>query len=325
MLELSGTKVLVTGGAGFIGSHLADSLLRLGCKVTVLDNFDDFYPGKEDNVRHNLANPKYTLVRGDIREQSCINSACKGVDIVFHLAAQAGIRYCNLDPVKTNSINVDGTINVLNAALKHKVKKFVYASSSSVFGKIVRVPIDENHPTNPTSVYGASKLAAEKYCLAYYESFGLQVTCLRYFSVYGPRGRPDQVIHSFVKSIMNNESPVIFGDGNQSRDFTFVSDIVSATILSAIREESSGKVFNIGYGKEYKIADVAMMIAEALNSNKEPIFKESYQGDFPRTLCNNKRAQELLGWKAQVPLREGISYFIEWYRQNRKEVFQRVK
>ncbi|MEM0117544.1 MAG: SDR family NAD(P)-dependent oxidoreductase [Conexivisphaerales archaeon] len=324
MLELSGANILITGGAGFIGSHLADSLLRLGCKVTVLDNFDDFYSGKEENVKHNLGNSKYRLIKADIRDQAAVDSACKGIDVIFHLAAQAGIRYCNLDPVKTNSVNVDGTINVLNSARKHGVKKLVYASSSSVFGKIVKVPIDENHPTNPTSVYGASKLSAEKYCLAYFESYGLQVTCLRYFSVYGPRGRPDQVIHAFVKNILGGQSPIIYGDGSHSRDFTFVSDVVSATILSAMREESSGRVFNIGYGKEYRIIDVAEMILDALNSNKPPAFKEGYQGDFPRTLCNNRKAQELLGWKAQVPLREGISYFIEWYKLNRREVYQKV-
>lgn len=313
-MELSGSNVLITGGAGFIGSHLADSLLRLGCRVTIIDNFDDFYSGKEDNVKHNLPNPKYRLIKGDIRDSDLVNSSFKNMDVVFHLAAQAGVRYCNINPAKANSVNVDGTINVLESARKNDVKKLVFASSSSVYGKPIRIPMDEEHPTNPTSVYGASKLAAEKYCMAYMNCYGLQVTSLRYFSVYGPRGRPDQVIHAFVKSILEGERPVIYGDGNQSRDFTFVSDVVSATILSAIREESSGRILNIGYGKEYKILEVANMVSEALNYDKAPVFKESYQGDFPRTLCSNKKAQELLGWKAQVPLREGIGYFIEWYK-----------
>lgn len=324
MLELSGAKVLITGGAGFIGSHLADSLLRLGCTVIVLDNFDDFYQGKEENVKHNLSNPRYMLVRGDIRDASLVNSIAAKADIVFHLAAQAGIRYCNADPIKANSVNVDGTINVLNSCRVNKVKKLVYASSSSVYGEPIRIPMDEDHPTNPISVYGASKLAAEKYCLAYWKSYSLPVVCLRYFSVYGPRGRPDQVIHSFVKSISQNRRPVIYGGGSQSRDFTFISDVVSATILAAIREESTGHVINVGYGKEYKISTVAMMVASCMNSEILPVHKPAYSGDFPRTLCSNRKAEQLLGWKAQVSLKEGLAQFVSWFLKREKKVYQEV-
>ena len=172
MIELQGKKVLVTGGAGFIGSHLADSLLRLGCRVVVFDNFDDFYPGKEKNIEQNLANEKYRLVRGDILEREKLNAAMRGVDVVFHLAGQAGVRFCIENPIKAEQVNVIGTLNVLLAAREKKVKKMVYASSSSIFGNPVKPVLSEEHPQNPTNPYGVSKLAAEKYCLAFHETYG---------------------------------------------------------------------------------------------------------------------------------------------------------
>jgi UDP-glucose 4-epimerase len=318
LLELSNAKVFVTGGAGFIGSHLTDSLLKLGARVVVYDNFDDFYTGKEENLRQHLKNGKFKLIRGDVLDYDRVLAASKGADIIFHLAAQAGVRYSIGNPIKVNDVNVTGTLNVLRAAKEHDVKKFVYSSSSSVYGKPSKVPIDETHPTNPTNPYAVSKLAAEKYCLSYYATHGLPVTCLRYFSVYGPRGRPDQVIYSFAKSITEGVRPVIYGDGSQTRDFTYVSDVVSATLIAALREESVGHVMNIGYGRELRILDVATILLKRLGSNLEPEFRPAYKGDFPRTLCSNLKAKTLLGWNAQTSFDHGLTSFLEWFKAQQK-------
>ena len=240
-MNLQDSRVLVTGGVGFIGSHLVERLLESGCReLTVYDNFDDFYPGKEENAKMLQSKGKsnsFKLVRGDINDKDSLSAAVKHSDVIFHLAGQAGIRYCNAMPLKANRVNVDGTLNVLMAAKEHGIKKIVYASSSSIFGDPVYLPIDEKHPTNPNSPYGVSKLAAEQYCRVFSKVYGMNVICLRYFSVYGPRGRPDQAIYAFAENIARGKQPVIFGDGEQTRDFTFVSDVVDATILAMEREE----------------------------------------------------------------------------------------
>jgi len=317
MLELQGKKVLVTGGAGFIGSHLVDSLLKLGCRVVAYDNFDDFYSGKEKNVEQNLGKAKYQLIRGDIVDKETLGAAMRGVEVVFHLAAQAGVRYCIANPIKAEEVNVMGTLNVLLAAREKKVKKVIYASSSSIFGNPVKPFLSEDHPLNPTNPYGVSKLAAEKYCLAFYETYGLPATCLRYFSVYGPRGRPDQVIYSFAQLVAEGKPPVIYGSGRQSRDFTFVSDIVSGTVLAAMADESVGEVFNLGYGKDFSIEKVAKMVIQQCGMEIEPKFVDGYKGDFPKTLCQNTKARNLLRWSPQVGLEEGIAEFLEWFRAKR--------
>lgn len=308
-------KVLVTGGAGFIGSHVADRLLELGYKVVALDNFDSFYNGKEENVAHNLKNDRYSLIRGDILDFNTLDLAMREVDVVIHEAAQVGIRYCHADPYKADRVNVKGTLNVLLAAKKNKVRKLVYASSSAIFGLSQYLPIDEEYPTNPTSFYGATKLAGERYCTAFQKTYGLEVVCLRYFSVYGPRGRPDQVIHSFANRLLKGNAPIIFGDGKQTRDFTYISDVVEATILAMKQDEVDG-VFNIGFGRELSIRNVAKQVIQAFNSDGpvEPEYREAYQGDFPRTLADNTKARKVFGWHPQVAFEEGLERFTNWFR-----------
>lgn len=314
-MDIQGKKILITGGAGFIGSHLVDRLLEMGNKVIVYDNFDEFYLGKERNIEHNLTNRNFKLIKNDILNFKTLNSALKKVDIVFHEAAQCGVRYSIENPEKANRVNVDGTLNVLIAAKKNKVKKLIVASSSSVFGNPIYAPMDENHPTNPNSPYGVSKLAAEKYCISFHEVYGMDIVCLRYFSVYGPRGRPDQVIHIFTSALFNKISPTIFGDGNQTRDFTFISDVVDATILAAECEDVGGEVFNIGCGEEVKVNDAFYKIAKILRSEIRPNYAGSYKGEFPRTYADNRKAQRLLSWKPKVSLDEGIKIFINWFTE----------
>lgn len=321
-MEINRKNILVTGGAGFIGSHLSEGLLRQGARVTVLDNFDDFYPGKEVNIQGFAGHERFRLVRGSVLDMDLLLSLAKKADAVVHLAAQAGIRYCNERPLKANEVNATGTLNVVVACHNLGVKKIVYASSSSVFGDPVRVPMDENHPTNPNNPYGASKLAGEKYCTAFAKAFGMDITCLRYFSVYGPRGRPDQVLFSFAEKASKGESPVIYGDGSFARDFTFISDVVSATILSLYNDSDGGRVLNIGFGKDYRIIDIAKRIASHYGGQVEPRFEKRYSGDFARTLCDNELARRTLGWSPQVRLEEGLDEFLDWFDVRRTPQFQ---
>jgi len=319
-MKLKNLKVFVTGGAGFIGSHLVDKLLEMGNTVIVYDNFDDFYRGKESNVLHHLKNGRFKLVRNDILNYEALVSSMKGVNVVFHEAAQCGVRYCIKNPLKANNVNVMGTLNTLWAARQTKVKKFVFASSSGIFGEPKYVPMDEKHPTSPNSPYGVSKLAAEHYCLVFNKVYGMNVSCLRYFSVYGPRGRPDQVIYEFVSAITRNERPLIFGDGTQTRDFTFVSDVVEATILAAEIDKAIGEIFNIGYGKETSINEVASAVIRKLGKKGDilPLYEGTYKGEFPKTLADNTKAKKVLGWKPKIELDRGLDTFIEWFIKTKK-------
>ncbi len=315
-MNLANSKVLITGGAGFVGSHLADKLVEMGTQVVVIDNFDEFYSGKEFNINHNLKRENYKLVKGDILNFVQLSKAMKGVDIVFHQAAQAGLRYCNLNPMKAHNVNVTGTINVLTAAKQNRVKRVIYASSSSIFGVPQYIPIDEKHITNPSSPYGATKLAAEKYCVAFNNVYNLGTVCLRYFSVYGPRGRPDQVFYRFADRLLNGEAPLIFGDGNQTRDFTYISDVVDANILAAEVNEANGEVFNIGFGSELSIKDAAKNVIERLEMSFEPIYCETYKGDFPRTQADNSYARKILDWRPKIDVKEGLNRFTKWIKMN---------
>jgi UDP-glucose 4-epimerase len=177
--------------------------------------------------------------------------------------------------------------------------------------------MSEDHPTEPTNPYGASKLAGEKYCTSFAKAYGMDITCLRYFSVYGPRGRPDQILYSFAQKVARGEPPVIYGDGSYSRDFTYISDIVSATFLALLRDLDQERVLNIGYGKDFKVLDVARRIIDHYDGHVEPIFRDGYGGDFRRTLCNNELARNVLGWRPSVKFDEGLSYFLDWFDLNR--------
>lgn len=314
----------MTGGAGFIGSHLTERLLDMGAAVTVYDNFDDFYPGKEDNLAGSLGSQGLKVVHGSILDTVSMSKAMADARIVFHLAAQAGVRYGLAHPEKAHQVNVSGTLNVLNLAREFKVQRLIYASSSSVYGNPTKVPISEEHPLNPTNIYGASKLAGEKYCLAYHSSFGLPVTCLRYFSVYGPRGRPDQVLYEMASRVAAGEAPEIFGDGRQSRDFTFVSDIVEGTVLASLKDDSVGEVFNLGYGAEFSMNEAAARVSEYFRSKLAPVYRPAYGGDFPRTLCDNSKARTKLGWMPRVSFSNGLNEFLDWFTKRRSVKVDRL-
>jgi len=315
-LNLSGTRVLVTGGAGFIGSHLTERLLEMGANVTVYDDFDKYYKGKEANLVEASKSPNFNLVEGDIRDVGNLEAAMKGVDVVFHEAGQAGVGISVDDPKTTNEINVVGTLNVLWAAKANGTRRMVNASSSSIFGQPKYLPIDEVHPTNPASPYGVSKLAAEQYCKVFSRLYGIEVVSLRYFSVYGPRGRPDQVIRKFMENLTEHKPPLINGDGSHTRDFTHVSDVVSATVAAAETDGIGGESFNIGFGARTSILAVALKLISlmGMEGKVEPNHTIESRGDFPDTQANNAKARQILGWKPRVDLEHGLKEYVEWFQ-----------
>ncbi len=317
-MNLEGKTVLVTGGAGFIGSHIVDRLIDLGANVKALDSFDDFYDGKESNIKQNLARSNFSLIRGSILDEGELRASLKGVDAVIHMAGQAGIRYCNTFPEKAHLINVVGTYNLLQAMRKLGPKRLIYASSSSIFGPLVTERIDENHPTNPTSPYGATKLAGEKYCMGFGHVYEMEVTALRFFSVYGPRGRPDQIVAATYDRIQKGSPPIIYGDGRQVRDFTFISDAVDATVLAVQQDDAIGRILNIGYGEAIEINDLIRRIVGRLNGshNLQVQNEPSYLGDFLATFVDNSLAKKILGWKPKVGIDQGLQNYFAWKTEN---------
>lgn len=313
-MKLKGCKVVVTGGAGFIGSHLADRLLGIGAQVVVLDNLDPYYSGKEENFRHNLKNPNYHFVKADILDLDVLNNALKNADIVFHLAAQPGVRYSMEHPVKTNRINVTGTVNVLTASKRCELKKFIYASSSSVYGEPKYQPMDERHPTNPISIYGASKLAGEKYCRIFNDHLYLPTVILRYHTVYGPRQRPDMAIHKWVKKIFDGDTITIYGEGDQTRDFTYCDDIVSGTILAAEADDVRGEIFNLGSRSRVRINDVIQLILQMTDKEDlKPVHQPPAPGDVSDTYADISKAIKLLGYEPKTNLDVGLKSFLDWF------------
>lgn len=308
-------RILVTGGAGFIGSNLVDILIEQDNYVIVYDNFDKYYSGKERNIKRHEFNPNFTLLRADILDLKILTKAIKDVDIVFHLAAQPGVRFSMENPRKTSEVNIIGTINVLMAAKEAGVKKVIYASSSSVYGQPRYLPIDENHPTDPISIYGASKLAAEKYCQIFSHQLGLPVVMLRYHTVYGPRQRPDMAIHKWTRAIFESKPITIYGDGTQTRDFTYVDDIVDGTIRSAEVEDTDGEVFNLGGGTKVSVNKVVELLIEASGVDEvKVVYDPPKLGDVSDTHADITKAKKILGYNPKVGLEEGLSRFIKWYK-----------
>ena len=316
--------ILVTGGAGFIGGHIAESFARDGHNIVVVDNFDPYYDTriKDHNVEAGRAAAEagggsYELVEGDVRDADLVEELVADADYVYHQAAQAGVR-ADVDPRKYDEVNVDGTLNVLDAAREHDLERLVFASSSSVYGKPRYLPYDEKHLTTPVSPYGASKLAAERYTMVYAARYGIPTVALRYFTVYGPRMRPNMAISNFVSRCLDGDPPVIYGDGTQTRDMTYVADILAANRTLLSTDAADGEVMNVGSTDNIAIETLAEEIRDQLAPDLELEYTEGYDVDADHTHASIDKAADLIGYEPTHTIREGVAAFIEWYRENRE-------
>jgi UDP-glucose 4-epimerase len=303
-------KVLVTGGAGFIGSNIVRLLVAEGHGVTVLDNLSSGY---EANL-HPFSGIRF--VRGDVRDIEAVRTTMEGAEAVFHLAASVGNKRSIDNPIEDSEINVLGTLKVLEAARGCGVRKVVFSSSAGIFGELKTLPISEDHPVEPDSPYGASKLCAEKMCLAYAKLYGLEVACLRYFNVYGPNQRYDaygNVIPIFANNILRGIPLTIFGDGEQTRDFVSVHDVARANVDAAMTPKAGG-VFNLGSGTRVSINQLAEMVAEAAEVQLNKEHAPPRKGDVRHSLADISRAQATFGFGPAVDLRTGLSEYVAWLK-----------
>lgn len=311
-------NILITGGAGFIGSHLAEKLAKKN-EVVILDNLDPYYniSIKKKNVKI-AENKGAKFIMGDITDYDFLEKIIKeeDIEIVFHESARPGVRYSVDDPFLPNKVNVLGTLNILKSSVNSNVKKVINASSSSVYGKVEYLPFDEKHPIQPISPYGVSKLAAEHYCRVFYELYGLKTISLRYFTVYGPRMRPDLAIPIFTRSILNNKPPVIFGDGEKTRDFTYISDIIDANLELLGSNKADGEILNIGSGRRVTINYMCDTLKNLLDSVIKSEYVDPVKGDARDTLANIDKAEKLIGYEPKTSLEEGLRKFIAWYKRN---------
>jgi UDP-glucose 4-epimerase len=311
-------KALVTGGAGFIGSHLSERLLDQGARVVALDSFTDFYPRpiKERNLSGLMGRPGYTFVEGDIRDVN-LATLLDDVTHVFHLAAQAGVRRSwGAEFQVYTGLNVDSTQRLLEACVGRTIERLVYASSSSVYGDAVTIPMTELALPQPVSPYGVTKLAAEQLCYLYFVNFGVPTVSLRYFTVYGPRQRPDMGFHRFFSAIQAGKPLIQFGDGLQTRDFTFVADAVSATAAAAVRGVP-GRVYNIGGGARVSLREVFDLIARVSGRAVTIDQQGPQKGDMRDTYADTSRAQADLAFAPSVTLEEGLRAMWRWMEATR--------
>jgi UDP-glucuronate 4-epimerase len=314
--------VLVTGGAGFIGSHLTRRLLDRGDRVTVLDDFNDFYDParKRSNVQPFLGEPDapYRLVEGDIRDESLVERlfAAGDLDAVVHLAARAGVRPSLRQPILYEDVNCIGTLRLLEAARRHGPEVFVFGSSSSVYGINKKVPFAETDRVDqPISPYATTKRAGELLCYNYHHLYGLKISCLRFFTVYGPAQRPEMAIHKFTDLLARGEEIPLFGDGSSRRDYTFISDIIDG-VVAALDAELGFEILNLGGADTTALADLVRWIAAELAVEPRIDYRPDQPGDVPITYADVTKAGRLLGYSPKVPIREGLARFVAWYLEH---------
>lgn len=306
---------LVTGGAGFIGSHIASHLVERGETVRVLD---DFSTGKKENI--GKLKDSVTLFTGDICDVDCVREAVDGVDYVLNQAALPSVPRSIKDPISTNNTNVKGFLNLLVESTKAGVKRFVYASSSSVYGNAKSMPVDESFPADPRSPYAVTKLANEYYGKIYSSIYGLETVGLRYFNVFGPgqdsKSQYSAVIPIFASKILNNENPVIYSDGEQSRDFTYIDNVVQANLLAVSAKNVAGEVFNIACGESLSINKMLDMFRSYFQVDIKPEYAEPRMGDVRKSFANISKAEKLLGYKPLISFKDGLKKTLDWYKAN---------
>lgn len=314
------SRFLVTGGAGFIGSNIVEKLLQEGNFVRVLDNFSS---GKEQNLEFakKLPKKKFELIRGDIRDSIACDDACKKIDYVLHQAALRSVPRSMKEPFTYNDVNINGVVCVLRAASKNKVKRFVFASSSSVYGDAQKYPSGEELTPLLISPYALTKLAGEYYCRIFSEHYNLETACLRYFNVFGPKQALDDdyavVIPKFIHCILNNKQPPIFGTGKQSRDFTFVDNVVSANILAATTPNIKHEIFNVANGNHHSVLELVELLNKLLGKNIKPQFLAQRQGDVFKTHADISKIKKTLKYKPLVEFEEGLGKTMEYFNTHR--------
>ncbi|ARS90824.1 GDP-mannose 4,6-dehydratase [Natrarchaeobaculum aegyptiacum] len=315
--------VLVTGGAGFIGSHLAEAFLEDGREVVVIDPLDPYYDTdiKRRNIDRcrSVGGDRYEFVDGSITDEALVRDlvSSRDVEYVFHQAAQAGVRTSVENPKKPHEINTTGLLNLLLAAEEAGVERFVNASSSSVYGEMEYLPYDEDHQNVPQSPYGVTKLTAEHYCRVWTDVYDVPTVSLRYFTVYGPRMRPNMAITNFTSRCLNGEPPVIYGDGQQTRDFTYVDDIVEANRSLLETDAADGEAMNVGSTGNITIEELAEHIVEETGADVDLEYAEAKEADARHTHADVSKATDLIGYEPTTTIREGVSRFVDWYRENR--------
>lgn len=306
---------MVTGGAGFIGSHLVGTLVKKGAFVRVLDNFSS---GKKENLKDLSA--RIDLINADIRDKQNCRKACRGIDFVLHQAALRSVPQSLDKPGEYNSVNIGGTLNMLEASLEHKIRCFVFASSSSIYGVAKRFPQKESDLPQLISPYALSKLAGEYYCRIFTENFGLNTVALRYFNVFGPRQAIDDeyavVIPKFISALLYDQPPPIYGTGRQSRDFTYVDNVVAANLLAIEENNLSARIFNVASGRDYSILELVKMLNRIMGKNIAPIFLSPRKGDVFKTLADIRAVKTNLGLRLKVDFQEGLKKTVAWFKDN---------
>lgn len=314
--------VLITGGAGFIGSHLSERLLSEGWRVICLDNFDTFYNPqiKRNNISSALMEEYFTLIEGDIRDKKLLDNIFnkEKIDVVIHIAAKAGVRPSIIEPELYYDVNVGGTLNLLETVRGWNVKKFIFASSSSVYGENTKVPFSETDNVDyPISPYAATKKAGELLCYTYYHLYRIPITCLRFFTVYGPRQRPEMAIHKFTRLIYEGKPVPVYGDGSSKRDYTFIEDIIEGVVKS-MHSESLYEIINLGESNTISLSHLIALIEKNLHK-KAVIEKHPLQpGDVSITYADIGKAGRLLGYNPKTDIEEGIKRFTEWFLKQEK-------
>jgi len=306
-------RYLVTGGAGFIGSHVVDRLVADAHQVRV---FDDLSSGRLENLAE--VRDRIEFIQADLRDRRALARACEGIEYVIHEAAWRSVPQSMADPYGYTEVNVLGTVGLLDAAVKAQIRRVVFVSSSSVYGETTQVPMREDEPTRPVSPYAASKLAGELFCGLFSRAFGLETVSVRYFNVFGPRQSLENeyavVVPKFIACLLRKESPPVYGDGKQSRDFTYIENVAEATIVASRAPGVSGEVFNIALGEEQSVLDLLRELNAIMGLSIPPSFHPPRPGDVLRTYADSSKAERLLRWKGRVPFAEGLHRTVEWFR-----------
>jgi nucleoside-diphosphate-sugar epimerase len=312
------SKILVTGGAGFIGSNLTEALLQRGLFVRILDNFST---GKRENLIFDKRYPSLEIMEGDIRDSSTCQEAVKGIEYVFHQAALPSVQRSVEDPETSNAVNGGGTLNILIAARDQRVKRVIYASSSSIYGDAPTLPKHEEMPSHPLSPYALQKYIGEQYCQLFHQLYGLETVSLRYFNIFGPKQDPNSiysaVIPKFIDALIQGRPPIIFGDGEQSRDFTYVENVVQANLLAMSAEHLHGEAVNIACGERTSLNQLLNVLKDILGSKQSPIYEEPRKGDVRHSLADIRKGKEIMNYEPTIGIEIGLKKTVDFFQRQK--------